>query len=101
MFRLGELQQLSAMPELHTGTDDCPMGISVDFSGAEWRTLARKAVRKEIWGDDQGDADTVVRVLGGMGVRQQAWHGRWADELGQHCHGVGGHIGSPRQGADE
>ena len=71
-FRMGE-QPTPEQAHLHTGTVDCPMGVSIDLSGAEWRTLARKAVRKEVFGDRPGD-QCLALLLDGMKERQVKWH---------------------------
>ena len=39
----------------HTGTDDCPLGVTVDLSGPEWRSLALKSVRRALFGRDDID----------------------------------------------
>ena len=82
VYRMGEY----FTPEtahLHTGTLDCPMGISIDLSGAEWRTLARKAIRKEVVGDHPGDR-CIALVLGKMKERQMKWHGEFSRDGHQH-----------------
>ncbi|KAL9103353.1 MAG: hypothetical protein Q9163_001619 [Psora crenata] len=69
---------------LHTGTIDCPMGISVDLCGAEWRILARKAVRKEVMGNG-ADYNCLTSVLDAMRDRQIRWHHSFSHE---HEHDV-------------
>ena len=70
-LRMGELSP--GTEHLHTGTLDCPMGINVDVSCDEWRTLARKSVRKELYGP--GDHN-LAQLLQEMQDRQQMWHSR-------------------------
>ncbi|KAG8529507.1 uncharacterized protein KY384_006144 [Bacidia gigantensis] len=99
-YRMGELQDHPASSHLHTGTNDCPMGMSVDLSGTEWRTLARKAVKQDIWGRTKDQADTMVQVLKEMAARQRIWHGQFANDSPHHAHNhqqipnLGGQQGS-------
>jgi len=70
-FRIGD-----GSPEtqgLHTGTFDCPMGIEIDLNGEEWRTLARKVVKNEIFPARDGE-QCLERLIGDMRTRQLRWH---------------------------
>lgn len=82
-FRVGE--PTSPFDTRHTGGPDCPMSISIDLSGDEWRLLARKAVHQEIHGGD--GADSVMGVLEQMRTRQEGLHQRFASEVYAPGHG--------------
>lgn len=73
-FRVGEPP--SPFDMRHTGGPDCPMSISIDLSGDEWRLLARKAVHQEIHG-----AEGAVAIVQQMRNRQEEWHKRFAFEV--------------------
>ena len=84
-FRYGETDS-----ESHGGSLD---GVTVDLSGAEWRNFARKAVRRELIGDEddesQSQGQSVMGVLEGLRARQREWHStrRFAgDAHHQHQH---------------
>ncbi|KAL9630894.1 MAG: hypothetical protein Q9164_006188 [Protoblastenia rupestris] len=85
VFRMGE-HHTPEKAHLHTGNIDCPMAISIDLSGAEWRILARKAVRKEISGDHPGD-QCLASLVDGMKDRQIQWHHNLSKEAHQHGQG--------------
>ena len=70
-FRIGE-HSLS-WDSRHTGTPDCPMGINIDLSGAEWQMLARKAVRQEVLCSSNG-TDSLMALIDAMRERQQSLH---------------------------
>ena len=74
-FRMGE--RSPATDHLHTGTLDCPMGFDIDLTGDEWRTFARKTVRKELLGP--GDYN-LKQILQEMQDRQQRWHSQHDDK---------------------
>ena len=100
-FRFGEAHPQG---EGHTGGLDCPMGVEVDLSGAEWRSLARKAVRREVMGTEDEEDDeseryrgSVMRVLEGLRARQKDWHSsrRWMrDTQHQQQHEAHEHHGN-------
>ena len=80
----------------------CAMGVEIDLTGAEWRNLARKTVKKEIMGDeddsdeeddddDESEFDCLVGVLQGLRKRQRVWHNsRRFERDVQHQHLDGG-----------
>ena len=70
-FRVGE--HSSPMDHRHTRTPDCPMAISIDLSGDEWRTLARKAVRQEVVGNVDS-TDSLIALTDAMRKRQENLH---------------------------
>ena len=83
-FRVGEMYAPETQ-HLHTGTVDCPMGITIDLTGSEWRTLARNAVRKEIFGERAGD-ECIAKLVDETKERQIRWHNKFAVEDGRHEH---------------
>ena len=83
-YRIGELAT-SGTQLLDTSTPACPMGITVDLTGTEWRILVRAAVRKEAFGDDPW-SDSLSRILDGMKNRQARWHNVFSGESHQHVH---------------
>ncbi|KAL9128949.1 MAG: hypothetical protein Q9217_002465 [Psora testacea] len=92
VFRMAEYYA-SERAHLHTGAVDCPMAISIDLCGAEWRALARKGVRKEIYGAEPGD-HCLALILDGMRDRQIKWHGVLLDETRLHEHGMAPEVSS-------
>ena len=85
-FRIGETGTPETM-RLHSGTPDCPMGITIDLTGAEWRTLARNAVRKEIFGDHAGD-ECLAKLVEARRERQVRWHNKFSMEQGRTEHAM-------------
>ena len=77
-FRLGDPS--SVFDSRHTGLPDCPMSINVDFSGDEWRTLARKAVAQEVLGNSQGSLG-LFGLVQEMKDRQVSWRERFSTGL--------------------
>ena len=86
-FRVGE----HSLPwdSRHTGTPDCPMGINIDLSGAEWQMLARKAVRQEVLGSSNG-TNSLMALIDAMRERQQSLHEGYCPErhIAGHEHNV-------------
>ena len=74
-YRIGEAR--SCFDQRHTGTLDCPMNITIDLDGEEWRMLAMKAVRQEVVGSGHDDV-CLRKVLEEMRKRQGFWHGNFA-----------------------
>lgn len=87
VYRLGDPSSL--FDSRHTGLPDCPMGINVDFSGEEWRAIARKAVAQEVLGNSQGSPG-LVGLVQEMKDRQVLWRERYSAELCKGLHN-GGH----------
>lgn len=77
-FRVGEPS--SPFDIRHTGGSDCPMSISIDLSGDEWRLLARKAIHQEIHGEEGTSDHSVFAIVQKMRSRQEEWHQRFASE---------------------
>jgi hypothetical protein len=67
-IRLGD--QSREYAHLHTFTPDCPMGVTVDVAGKEWRVLARKAVKAQI----EGSGKTLLGLMDTLERRQKKWH---------------------------
>lgn len=78
VYRLGDPSTL--FDSRHTGLPDCPMGINVDFSGEEWRALARKAIAQEVLGNSQGSGG-LVGLVQEMKDRQVLWRERHSTEF--------------------
>lgn len=70
-FRIGEVS--SCFDQRHTGTPDCPMAINVDLNGEEWRMLARKGVRQQVFGSVEGK-ECLLNIIQEMRDRQAVWH---------------------------
>lgn len=85
-FRMAEMNAPETQNQnLHTGTIDCPMGITIDLTGPEWRTLARNAVRKEMFGQRAGD-ECIAKLVDETKERQIRWHNTCAMEHGRQEH---------------
>ncbi|KAK4697726.1 hypothetical protein P7C71_g392, partial [Lecanoromycetidae sp. Uapishka_2] len=78
-FRVGEPS--SPFDSRHTGGPDCPMSVSIDLSGDEWRLLARKAVHQEIYGEKAAGHQSLMALLHKMRDRQEGWHHRFTSEV--------------------
>lgn len=76
VFRFGDPS--SVFDIRHTGLPDCPMAINVDFSGDEWRTLARKAVVQEVLDNPRGSGG-LFGLIQEMKDRQSSWHERFSE----------------------
>ena len=74
-FRFGDPSSTS--DSRHTGLPDCPMAITIDITGDEWRTLARKAVAQEVLGNSQGSLG-LVGLVQKMKERQVSSHERFS-----------------------
>jgi hypothetical protein len=55
---------------LHTFTPDCPMGVTINLEGREWRVLARKAIKDQI----EGPGETLLGLMDILEARQEKWH---------------------------
>ena len=98
VFRMGEMITPQTQ-HLHTRTLSCPMGISVDLSGPEWRIIARTAVRKEVFGDDTGN-ENVATLLDGMKERQVRWHSMFSTDSHIHEHSAASVNDGERGGSE-
>ena len=83
-FRFGDPS--SPFDSRHTGLPDCPMGITIDLSGDEWRTLARKAVAQEVLGNSDSSSGLIGTVQK-LSERQVLWHDRYSkgSYTASHC----------------
>lgn len=70
-FRVGEVS--SCFDQRHTGTPDCPMAINIDLNGEEWRMLAQKGVRQEVFGSAESK-ECLLNIIEEMRDRQMMWH---------------------------
>ena len=80
-FRVGE--HSSILDSRHTGTPDCPMGINIDLSGAEWQMLARKAIRQEVVGSSN-NTESLMALIDAMRKRQQSLHEGYFPDKHEH-----------------
>ena len=60
------------LEHLHTGTPDCPMGIDIELDGAQWKAVADKAIRRELFGTP--DHRGLAQIVDQMKERQLEWH---------------------------
>lgn len=67
----------------HTGTPDCPMAVTIELDGDEWRVLARKAVKQEVVGGFK-TGESIINLVREMRDRQLLWHGTCAQ--GENLH---------------
>ena len=58
---------------LHTGTLNCPMGFDVALDAQEWRSLAFRVIRAELF-DAGTPAITLERLCSQLEDRQKSWH---------------------------
>ena len=70
-FRMGEKEQSLEQMHMHTGAVDCPMAFETDLSTDEWRSMARKAIKRKVVGPDDTSVQGVVDQLES---RQRFWH---------------------------
>jgi hypothetical protein len=73
LFRLADL---STPGHLHTGGLGCAAAFSLSFTPAEWRSMAKKVVRAEVYGPEDGN-ECCAYFLGlvtAMEKRQDRWH---------------------------
>ncbi|KAL8823133.1 MAG: hypothetical protein Q9191_006148 [Dirinaria sp. TL-2023a] len=72
-MRLGEHDKTLDDVLKHTGTIDCPMSFDVDLTAEEWRSVARKAIRRKVIGNAVTDT-TLLGVVNSLENRQRSWH---------------------------
>ena len=75
-FRLADL---STPVHLHTGGLGCAAAFSLSFTPAEWRRMAKKAVRAEVYGPSDGSGGneccpSLLGLISQMEERQQRTH---------------------------
>jgi hypothetical protein len=73
-YRMGD-----SSPErwhLHTGTDDCPMGINIDLDPAEYKSLARKVIKADVLGASNARPNqvSIMGLVRRLEERQHGWH---------------------------
>lgn len=72
-IRIGEHDKTLDDVLKHTGTMDCPMSFDVDLTAEEWRSMARKAIRRKVIGNAVADI-SVLGVVNSLESRQKSWH---------------------------
>jgi hypothetical protein len=72
-FRLADL---STPGHLHTGGLGCAAAFSLSFTPAEWRSMAKKVVRAEVYGhpDETECRPYLMGLIPAMEERQDRWH---------------------------
>jgi hypothetical protein len=89
-YRIGD-----SSPErwyMHTGTNDCPMGINVDLDASEYKMLARKVVRADVLGAKNSPMGQIsmLELVRRLEERQNEWHNSaHHTELRSHFAGPG------------
>jgi hypothetical protein len=73
-YRMGD-----SSPErwhMHTGTNDCPMGINVDLDPGEYKMLARKVIRADVLGAANSPMGqvSILDLVRRLEERQNDWH---------------------------
>lgn len=58
---------------LHTGTPDCPMGFEMEFGAAEYRDLAFRGIKSEVFPPEEGKR-TLVSMVVRLELRQRIIH---------------------------
>jgi len=70
-FRVGDMSVDTL--HLHTGDENCPMGFHIELGGEEWKKLAKKVIKTEVFG--KGSSPTpLMDVVEQMERRQTQWH---------------------------
>ncbi|KAI9880337.1 MAG: hypothetical protein M1830_003948 [Pleopsidium flavum] len=72
MFQIGEPFLENA--HLHTGNADCPMRIEIELAPDDWRKMARKVIKRDILGKEDGSEVGMIGLVQDMEKRQQTWH---------------------------
>ncbi|OCK86398.1 hypothetical protein K432DRAFT_376718 [Lepidopterella palustris CBS 459.81] len=83
---------------LHTGGVDCHMSFNIELGAEDWRKLAKKAVRTEVWGNGSNPTP-LIRVVEQMELRQERWHAHNSGQMERgHIFGnCGGLVPSEQQ----
>jgi len=78
---------------LHTGTDDCPMGINLFIDGNMWAKLALGAVKKAV----EGPGTCLKGLMDDFEARQRRWHAdpRMKDVMIQNGRDAEGEVALP------
>jgi hypothetical protein len=73
-FRVADLN--SSASHLHTGGLGCAASFSLDLSPEEWRKIAKKVVRAEVYGPTDGNTccPYFTQLTAQMEERQNRWH---------------------------
>ena len=73
VFRLADL---STPGHLHTGGLGCAAAFSLSFTPTEWRNMAKKVVRAEVYGPTDGNecCPYFLGLVTAMEKRQDSWH---------------------------
>ncbi|KAI9727571.1 MAG: hypothetical protein M1828_006513 [Chrysothrix sp. TS-e1954] len=70
-FRMGD--NSPGLAHLHTGTLDCPLGFDIELGAQEWRSLAFRAIKGEVF--DRGvPRMTLEKLCTQLEDRQRSWH---------------------------
>lgn len=75
-FRLADLNTPTS--HLHTNGLGCVAAFSLELSPSEWKALAKKVVKAEIYGSDDG-CPHFIGLAEQMEQRQARWHSHCAD----------------------
>jgi hypothetical protein len=72
-FRLADL---STQGHLHSGGPHCAAAFSLSFTPAEWRSMAKKVVRAEVYGPQDGSecCPYLLGLISQMEMRQERTH---------------------------
>lgn len=103
MYRIGDASPETA--HLHTNEPDCPMAVEVELAADDWRRMARKVIRRDILGREDGAAEPggVMGLIQDIEKRQHSWHeenregtrrgsGSPCSEGDGNGHGAGGYL---------
>ena len=95
VLRMGEKDRSLEDMLKHTGLVDCPMSFDLDLTPEEWRSMARKAIRRKVMGSSSTDI-SVLGVVNSLESRQKFWHERpiLAEfQRGRSCREHGSEVG--------
>lgn len=63
---------------MHTAMPDCPAKFDLELDAEEWRAMAKKVVKREVYGvsnEDGSSYNGLVGVVSRLEQRQLMWHG--------------------------